>query len=321
MNDDEDDNDSVRQIKNQFPSAPALIQLEELTKKLPGPERTATAWRIVMNVANNPDSHAVLDFARENDFALPCEQTDCTAANLSWLNPLDGSMMIWIPGGKFIYGTKKQTAEVAGFSLGRFPVTNEQFAKFLSETNYAPPDNHPDNDLFLGHWNKGKPTRGYERHPVTWVSCFDALAYAKWAGGTLPTEWLWEKAARGTDGRVYPWGNYPTRTHQAGANTREVGKFSQVRSAYGCEELSGNVSEWCLPTEEGAAVGTFPHPYPTMPMPTDITPVRTTVRGACFLRTSNAAAKCSHRRQLSVARRNRWTGFRLAVLLPIRPVI
>jgi hypothetical protein len=84
-----DDDDETPQSGNRYPSAPAIVQLEELAKKPPSPERTATAWRIIVSVAANPDAHAVLDFARENEFVLSCEQTDRTAANLSWVNPID----------------------------------------------------------------------------------------------------------------------------------------------------------------------------------------------------------------------------------------
>jgi serine/threonine-protein kinase len=269
----------------------------------------------------NPDAHGVLDFARENELVSPCEQTD-GAANLTWTNPIDGSEMVWIPPGKFLYGPEGKTAEAAGFSLGRFPVTNAQFARFVAETDYAPAVDHPDNDAYLSHWGAKGPTKAAENHPVTWVSLFDALAYCKWAGGTLPSEWLWEKAARGTDGRTYPWGESPPSpklAQIAARATSEVGKFSQVRSPYGCEDLVGNVSEWTLPTEDGAAVGAFPNPRPEIDFPTDGEPVRACVRGACFLRTAGAGARACHRRMLSVARRNQWVGFRLAVLLPVRP--
>ena len=304
------------------PSARALHELGALASQPPTPDRTAAAWRLVMSVVGNPDAHAVLDFARENDLVLPCEQPDRTAANLTWTNPLDGSEMVWVSPGRFVFGTEGKTAEAAGFSLGRWPVTNEQFARFLAATKYAPSPTHPDNQFFLSHWSHGKPPRGQEKHPVTRVSLLDALAYCRWAGATLPTEWLWEKAARGTDGRTYPWGDAPPGkglVHLGKSTTCPVGNYSRVRSPYGCEELVGNVSEWCLPTADGAAIGAFPHPYPDIPLPTAGQPVQAVVRGACFLRTSAASAKASHRRRLSVTRRNQWTGFRTAVLLPVRP--
>jgi serine/threonine-protein kinase len=318
----QDDDEDTPKSSAPLPSAKALHELGELTKQKSGQAHTAAAWRLVTGVAPNPDAHAVLDFACESELVRHCEQTDATAANLTWTNPLDGSEMVWIPPGKFLYGPQRKEAEAAGFSLGRFPVTNDQFARFLAETRYAPPDEHPDNELFLSHWSGGKIPKGTGRHPITWVSLFDALAYCRWAGGTLPTEWLWEKAARGTDGRTYPWGEaYIERSlaHIGARTTCEVGKFGHVRSPYGCEEMIGNVSEWCLPTQDGLTVGAFPHPYPTIPFPTDNKPVQTVVRGACFLRSGGGAAKASHRRNLSVARRNQWVGFRLAVLLPVCP--
>lgn len=319
----EDDDDDAPATETAPPSSKALHELMLLAKEQPGPERAKAAWRWVTSVAGNADSHAVLDFARENELVLPCEQTDDTAVNLTWTNPIDGSEMVWIPPGRFIHGTAGKVAEAPGFSLGRHPVTNSQYAAFCSETSYHPDDDHPDNEYFLSNWRDGRPPKGKERHPVTHLSLFDSLAYCRWAGGTLPTEWLWEKAARGTDGRTYPWGTAQPGSNTArvaAAGTCEVGKYSHVRTPYGCEDMVGNVSEWCLPPEEKETVGAFPrHLYPAIPFPTEGEPVQTVVRGACYLRTSTASAKASHRRMLSVARRNQWVGFRLAVLLPVRP--
>src|SRR5262245_35917531 len=139
-----DDEDDTPKPGGPLPSAKALHELEELAKQTPGKARTAAAWRLVASAAANPDAHAVLDFAREAELVLPCEQTDTTAANLTWTNPIDDSEMVWIPPGKFVYGTKGQEAVAAGFSLGRFPVTNDQFAGFLRETRYTPTNEHPD---------------------------------------------------------------------------------------------------------------------------------------------------------------------------------
>ena len=85
------------------------------------------------------------------------------------------------------------------------------------------------------------------------------------------------------------------------------------------EEMIGNVSEWCQPSAPGTATGDFPPSKPIVSLPDDEEEkVETVVRGACFFRTSANAMKCSHRRNLSVARRNQWVGFRPACLLPVR---
>lgn len=307
----------------QFPSAKAMIALEALTKKKADRARAAEAWRIVAGAAANADHHVVLDYARENELVMACEHTDPTAPNLKWTNPIDGSEMVWIPPGKFVYGTAGKTADCAGFSLGRHPITNEQFAQFLAETKYAPPKEHGDNSTFLSHWSGGKPPKGKEKHPVTWVSLFDALAYCRWAGLALPTEWMWEKAARGPDGRQYPWGQGGAHAkgklaHVNATATCEVGKFANVRSPYGCEEMVGNVSEWCYPMPAKAPVGQFPPAGEAPPFP-KLADVYAVVRGACYLRGSAVAMRSSHQRNLSQTRRNKWVGFRPACLLPVRP--
>lgn len=325
----DDDDDDAPETAQKPPSAQAMVELEALTRQKADKKRAAKAWALVTGAATNPDAHAVFDFAREHELVLPCEQTDPTATNLTWTNPIDGSEMVWIPPGKFVYGTEGKTAECAGFSLARWPVTNAQYAKFMAATQYAPSSDHPeDAGDFLEHWNSDGPPKAKEDHPVTWVSLFDALAYCKWAGVTLPTEWLWEKAARGPDGRSYPWGQGSfhsakklAQTAASGATgTCEVGKFSHVRSPYGCEEMVGNVSEWCYPVSAKAPVGAFPEPGEGPKLKPGKTEYAV-VRGACYLRASATAMRANHRRNLSTTRRNKWVGFRPACLLPIRPAV
>jgi serine/threonine-protein kinase len=312
---------------DRYPSAQAVLDLEAMRNQPPSKDRAVRAWRVVTGASANPDFHGVLDYAMEHELVAGCESGDPTAANVTWVNPTDGSEMVWIPPGKFVYGRQQKTAEAAGFSLGRHPVTNAQFRRFLEETGYKPDTDHPHNDRFLAHWTNGKLPKALERHPVVNVSVYDALAYCKWAGLTLPTEWLWEKAARGTDGRTYPWGeSSPYRgkvrlAHVDTSGTVEVGKYAGVRSPYGCEELIGNVSEWCNPVPEKHPPGEFAPPWPGLPFPSDDGKHRAVVRGACFLRRGYASGKSTYRRRLSLIRRNHWTGFRVAALLPCRPAV
>ncbi len=122
-------------------------------------------------------------------------------------------------------------------------MTNAQYAEFLRATGYQPED--PAN--FLRHWRAGQPPPGLEDHPVVHVDLNDARAYARWAGKRLPTEDEWQYAARGPEGRRYPWGD----TLQAGVcndgssgGTTPVRAYPDGRSACGCYDLCGNVWQW-----------------------------------------------------------------------------
>jgi serine/threonine-protein kinase len=240
--------------------------------------------------------------------------------------------MVWIPPGKALLGPpprrreKQKEAVLPGFSLARHPVTNAQFERFIDETGYSPPEWHPRNDLFVAHWNKGAPRKPDLSHPVTWVSFIDALYYCRWAGLTLPTEWLWEKAARGADGRPYPWGKQlPSESKRKLINVRSdgvkaVGSHPWTRSVYGCEDMIGNVAEWCLmtPKDDPAVI---PPPWPTISEPKDPEKiVLTAVRGSCYLRTDESRMVAWHRRRLSTTRRNDWVSFRPACVLAYRAV-
>jgi serine/threonine-protein kinase len=310
---------------DRYPSAKAMGELEALVKRAPSAERAMEAWRVVTGAANNPDAHAVLDFARDKELVLPCEQTDSRAPNLTWTNPLDGTEMVWIPGGPFVYGTQRKTATLPGFSLARHPVTNAQFETFIARTQYEPNPLHGEStDAYLIHWNGPGHLERLQmlEHPVTFVSLYDALAYCAWAGCVLPTEWMWEKAARGPEGRTYPWGehvsNYRQFAHVEATGTCEVGKFGHVRSPYGCEELMGNVSEWCYPLGAKAPMTALPGTN-DLKLPKAGASELGSVRGACFLRGSAEALKGHHRRSLTTTRRNQWVGFRVACVLPVSP--
>jgi formylglycine-generating enzyme required for sulfatase activity len=138
--------------------------------------------------------------------------------------------------------TVARQVDLPAFWVDRTEVTNEQFKKFLDAAGYRP--RWPEN--FLRHWKNGAYPQGQASHPVVWVSLEDARAYAAWAGKKLPTEEQWQKAAQGTDGRAWPWGNLydPGRANVESGATLPVGSFPRGVSPYGCLDMTGNVWEW-----------------------------------------------------------------------------
>jgi toxoflavin biosynthesis protein ToxD len=138
--------------------------------------------------------------------------------------------------------------ELSEYFIGKYPVTNREYQAFIRDTKYSPPNNW-DNDQYPAQ--KGE-------HPVIAVSWNDAQEYCKWLSQKtgkhyrLPSEAEWEKAARGMDGRVYPWGNdFDSKKcnvlDSKIGDTTPVGTFTEEGgdSPYGCADMSGNVWEWC----------------------------------------------------------------------------
>lgn len=140
------------------------------------------------------------------------------------------------------------TAKLKPFAMDETPVTNAQFARFLTATNYKP--THPEN--FLKHWLNNAPPTGIKNHPVTYITLDDARAYAEWAGKRLPTEAEWQWAAQnGPNETPYPWGSEfdSTRcnTGRAGGTTA-VTAHATGRTGQGLYDMSGNV--WQLTESE-----------------------------------------------------------------------
>ena len=162
---------------------------------------------------------------------------------------------IEIPAGEFLYGedNKKQTLD--GFKIAKYPITNQQFQAFLDDINANP-------DAAEKYWD-GLEKQEFEssrfqqgNRPRERVSWYQAVAFTRWLSEKtgekiqLPTEQQWEKAARGTDGREYPWGNdfnnaYVNSHESDLRETNPVGMYDKVESPYGVSEMEGNVWEWC----------------------------------------------------------------------------
>ena len=137
---------------------------------------------------------------------------------------------------------------INSFYLDRYPVTNEQFRRFLDAAHYHPQDDQN----FLKAWHNGTYPQGWGNKPVTWVSLEDARAYAKWAGKRLPHEWEWQYAAQGGDeSRVYPWGNTWSPASVPSLDTgrmltqpADVDAHPQGASPFGVMDMIGNVWQW-----------------------------------------------------------------------------
>jgi len=164
----------------------------------------------------------------------------------------DGAPMVLIPAGEFVMGSDKGDEDEApahrvylnAFYIDKFEVTNGRFAKYVEAIQSEPP---------WGFTDKETPVIHAER-PVRWVNWMDAMGYCLWLGKRLPTEAEWEKAARGTDERTYPWGNDPpTPVHavyglkEGGPETVSViGNHHMGQSPYGVQDLAGNLYEWVM---------------------------------------------------------------------------
>ena len=132
------------------------------------------------------------------------------------------------------------------YEISRYEITNAQYRAFIAATNRPTPRGHNGEDTWADEMLNDST------QPVVGVTWFDAQAFAEWIGGSLPTEAQWERAARGTEGRIYPWGDTPPKARQHANFARRynrpmpVGQFPKGESPNGIADLAGNVWEWCL---------------------------------------------------------------------------
>ena len=274
------------------------------------------------------------------------------------VNPKDCSVMRLIPAGEFIMGSTPEQVEVArlldiggheftlldetpqfrpsipAFYMGVYAVTNQQFARFLNETQPSPEELKclaPElEQIKVGQSSSSSGQTGFvtcsvapgfEQHPAIHVSWFGADAYCRWAGLRLPTDIEWEKAARGTEGQIYPWGNEWHddflrwhNTARGGETTAPVHAYPEGRSPYGILQMAGNVDEWCADWYQWDVY----RRYATGDLRPPAKGETRVVRGGTCLAWKKILFRCAHRRGNDEAIVNvHYTGFRCACDAPV----
>lgn len=169
-------------------------------------------------------------------FAIPCYAAAADAGSENGGKAINYDEMVEVPAGKFIYGKlyAKKEINLPAFKIDKYEVTNEQYAKVNKAFKYEPEEAHM---------------------PAVFVSQVEAEQYCSALGKRLPSEEEWEKAARGTDGRLYPWGNdfdeeAAVTNETADGRVANVGSREKGASPYGAMDMAGNVWEWTTGYEQ-----------------------------------------------------------------------
>jgi formylglycine-generating enzyme required for sulfatase activity len=312
---------------------------QDMTDKLPGQQRkTLQDW--FLDVINDPRQNAKKRVQAGRSLALAGDPRSGVGLDEDGLPAI-----VWqaIPAGTFLMGSKNaeegaRSAEKPqhkqlipnAYQISRYPVTNAQYNAFIQAGSY-------DQERYWTkagwNWRQGEDVSGprefghpfgLPNHPVVGVSWYEAVAFCHWLTEqlrergeldhehviSLPTEPQWEKAARGTDGRIYPWGDNPdpdrANYKDTGiGDTSAVGCFPKGESPYGALDLSGNVWEWCLTKWEDSYQDYKQDDNPGG----DAWRV---LRGGSFYGTSRLA-RCAYRALINPYNRNDNYGFRVCV--------
>jgi len=251
---------------------------------------------------------------------------------------IKADIMVLVKGGKFMRGSSEDDADayddekqqreiyLDDFWIGKYPVTNEEFKEFVDDGGYDKARKNmwseegwqwrEENEIFGPEYWHDRKWNG-PNFPVVGISWFEAEAYANWLSKRtghryrLPTEAEWEKAARGTKGLKYPWGDEFDRnlcnSGELGLNrTSPVGIFPEGKSPYGCFDMAGNVWEWCSDRYDGDYYGKSPGKNPKGPS----NGAYRVFRGGSW---SNFARRCrsAYRLRDDPRFRDRYLGFRI----------
>lgn len=218
------------------------------------------------------------------------------------VNPKDGQTMLLISGGTFLFGEGKKKVYLDSFWIGEHPVTVKEYRAFCKATNFD-----------FG-WKKKKPDWLWkDDHPMVNVTWNEARAYAKWVGGDLPTQAQWEKAARGLDGRTYPWGNTfdasrcTNSVKNPAQSTVPVGSNRLGRSPYGVFDMAGNVYQWCLDWYSASLPTGAKNPVGPASGTNKV------LRGGGYTAKVSGDLQTTHRHQLLPTLRRPHMGFRVAM--------
>ena len=226
--------------------------------------------------------------------AQPAGQLDVGSKQIS---DKDGMTLLYVPAGEFTMGSNQGDSRekpehpvyLDAFWIDQTEVTNALYAKCVKAGECQAP---------LSTTPRTRPSYygnpQFDAYPVVNVAWYDAKKYCEWAGGDLPTEAQWEKAARGTDGRLYPWGNaVPDKTrlnyNQEVGDTTQIGIYPAGASPYGALDMAGNVWEWVADWYGADYYSGSPGRNPTGPTSGDGRVLRggSWANGALFARASN----------------------------------
>ena len=226
-------------------AGPGVVSETPLVTQTPKPTATSTATSAPSATATTPALGIGSTLTREQD----------------------GMVMVYVPEGPFTMGStdgennEKPVHQVTldAFWIDQTEVTNGMYEQCVQAGSCQPPSNTRSNSRpsYYG-------TAQYVNYPVIYIDWLNSKAYCKWAGSRLPTEAEWEKAARGTDGRTYPWGegidkSYANYNSDVGDTTR-VGSYESGKSLYGAYDMAGNVSEWVADWDGPYAASTTSNP-------------------------------------------------------------